>query len=155
MADNNNIQHIVWHDDAIIKQLISYAVGCMLGRYRLDKPGLQIAHPNPTDDEIAPYEYKGEQWAIDDDGIMPLMPNDCGFSDNASARFADFIRVALGNEEHVANLNYVEKCLGKTLEQYFVKDFWKDHKKMYQNALSTGCSHPRRVPSRSSPTCIV
>lgn len=70
MADNNNIQHIVWHDDAIIKQLISYAVGCMLGRYRLDKPGLHIAHPNPTDDEIAPYEYKGEQWAIDDDGIM-------------------------------------------------------------------------------------
>ena len=124
---------ITWNEDVMTKQLISYAVGCMLGRYRLDKPGLHIAHPNPTDEEIAPYEYKGEQWQIDDDGIMPLMPNDCGFSDNASARFADFIRVALGNEEHVANLNYVEKCLGKTLEQYFVKDFWKDHKKMYQN----------------------
>lgn len=124
---------ITWNEDAMTKQLISYAVGCMLGRYRLDKPGLHIAHPNPTDEEIAPYEYKGEQWEIDDDGIMPLMPNDCGFSDNASARFADFISVALGNEEHVANLNYVEKCLGKPLEQYFVKDFWKDHKKMYQN----------------------
>ena len=124
--------YLEWQDDVIMKQLISYAVGCMLGRYRLDKPGLHIAHPNPTDDEIAPYEYKGEQWEIDD-GIMPLMPNDCGFSDNASARFADFIRVALGNEDHVANLNYVEQCLGKTLEQYFVKDFWKDHKKMYQN----------------------
>ena len=124
---------ITWNEDVMTKQLISYAVGCMLGRYRLDKPGLHIAHPNPTDEEIAPYEYKGEQWEIDDDGIMPLMPNDCGFSDNASARFADFIRVALGNEEHVANLNYVEKCLGKPLEQYFVKDFWKDHKKMYQN----------------------
>lgn len=124
---------ITWNEDVMTKQLISYAVGCMLGRYRLDKPGLHIAHPNPTDEEIAPYEYNGEQWEIDDDGIMPLMPNDCGFSDNASARFADFIRVALGNEEHVANLNYVEKCLGKPLEQYFVKDFWKDHKKMYQN----------------------
>ena len=124
---------ITWNEDAMTKQLISYAVGCMLGRYRLDKPGLHIAHPNPTDEEIAPYEYKGEQWEIDDDGIMPLMPNDCGFSDSASARFADFIRVALGNEEHVENLNYVEKCLGKPLEQYFVKDFWKDHKKMYQN----------------------
>lgn len=124
---------INWNEDIMTKQLISYAVGCMLGRYRLDKPGLHIAHPNPTDEEIAPYEYKGEQWEIDDDGIMPLMPNDCGFSDNASARFADFIRVALGNEEHVENLNYVEKCLGKPLEQYFVKDFWKDHKKMYQN----------------------
>ena len=124
---------ITWNEDIITKQLISYAVGCMLGRYRLDRPGLHIAHPNPTDEEIAPYEYNGEQWEIDDDGIMPLMPNDCGFSDNASARFADFIRVALGNEDHVANLNYVEQCLGKTLEQYFVKDFWKDHKKMYQN----------------------
>ena len=124
---------ITWNEDAMTKQLISYAVGCMLGRYRLDKPGLHIAHPNPTDEEIAPYEYNGEQWEIDDDGIMPLMPNDCGFSDNASTRFADFIRVALGNEEHVENLNYVEKCLGKPLEQYFVKDFWKDHKKMYQN----------------------
>lgn len=124
---------ITWNEDVMTKQLISYAVGCMLGRYRLDKSGLHIAHPNPTDEEIAPYEYNGEQWEIDDDGIMPLMSNDCGFSDNASARFADFIRVALGNEEHVANLNYVEKCLGKTLEQYFVKDFWKDHKKMYQN----------------------
>ena len=124
---------IAWNEDVMTKQLISYAVGCMLGRYRLDKPGLHIAHPNPTDEEIAPYEYNGEQWEIDDDGIMPLMPNDCGFSDNASARFADFIRVALGNEEHVANLNYVEQCLGKTLEQYFVKDFWKDHKNMYHN----------------------
>ena len=124
---------IIWNEDAMTKQLISYAVGCMLGRYRLDKPGLHIAHPNPTDEEIAPYEYNGETWEIDDDGIMPLMPNDCGFSDNASARFADFIRVALGNEDHVENLNYVEKCLGKTVEQYFVKDFWKDHKKMYQN----------------------
>ena len=124
---------ITWNEDVMTKQLISYAVGCMLGRYRLDKPELHIAHPAPTDEEIAPYEYKGEQWEIDDDGIMPLMPNDCGFSDNASSRFADFIRVALGNEEHVANLNYVEKCLGKPLEQYFVKDFWKDHKKTYQN----------------------
>lgn len=124
---------ITWNEDVMTKQLISYAVGCMLGRYRLDKPGLHIAHPTPTDEEIAPYEYKGEQWQIDDDGIMPLMPNNCGFSDNASARFADFIRVTLGNEDHVANLNYVEKCLGKPLEQYFVKDFWKDHKKMYQN----------------------
>ena len=125
--------YLEWQDDVIMKQLISYAVGCMLGRYRLDKPGLHIAHPIPTDEEIVPYEYNGEQWKIDDDGIMPLMPNDCGFSDNASARFADFIRVALGNEDHVANLNYVEQCLGKPLEQYFIKDFWKDHKKMYQN----------------------
>ena len=129
IADNK----MQWHDDVIIKQFISYAVGCMLGRYRLDKLGLHIAHPNPTDEETAPYTVNGEQWEIDDDGIMPLMPNDCGFSDNASVRFSDFLRVMLGSERLVTNLNYVEQCLGKSIEQYFVKDFWKDHKKMYQN----------------------
>lgn len=126
-------ESLSWNDEVLMKQLISYAVGCMLGRYRLDRPGLHIAHPDPTDEETASYMYNEQTWEIDDDGIMPLMTNDCGFSDNASYRFADFLRVALGEEIHVENLNYVEQCLGKTIEQYFVKDFWKDHKKMYQN----------------------
>lgn len=122
-----------WNNDVLMKQLISYAVGCMLGRYRLDKPGLHIAHPNPTDEETAPYTYNDQMWEIDDDGIMPLMSKDCGFSDNAYNRFADFIRVTLGESRQVDNLNYVDQCLGKSIDQYFIKDFWKDHKKMYQN----------------------
>lgn len=128
-----NENRLNWHDDNIIKQLISYAVGCMMGRYRLDKPGLHIAHPEPTAEEIAPYNYKGQEYEIDDDGIMPLMTSDCGFSDNAPLRLADFVRIAFGENSQVENLNYIEKCLGKTIEQYFRKDFWKDHKKMYQN----------------------
>ena len=124
---------LVWHDDVVMKQFISYAVGCMMGRYRLDKKGLHIAHPNPTAEETSPYEYNKVEFEIDEDGIIPLMPGDCGFSDNASNRFADFVRIALGDAKHVENLNFVEKCLGKSVEQYFVKDFWKDHKKMYQN----------------------
>lgn len=125
--------YLDWQDDVVMKQFISYAVGCMMGRYRLDKKGLHIAHPDPTAEETAPYIYNNVEFEIDEDGIIPLMPNDCGFSDNASNRFSDFVRIALGDEKHVENLNYVEKCLGKTVEQYFVKDFWKDHKKMYQN----------------------
>jgi SAM-dependent methyltransferase len=125
--------YLDWQDDVVMKQFISYAVGCMMGRYRLDKKGLHIAHPNPTAVETAPYLYNKVEFEIDEDGIIPLMPNDCGFSDNASNRFADFVRIALGDEKHVENLNFVEKCLGKSVEQYFVKDFWKDHKKMYQN----------------------
>ena len=125
-------QHIVWHDNVVMKQFISYAVGCMMGRYRLDKKGLHIAHPNPTAEETSPYIYK-VKFEIDEDGIIPLMPNDSDFPDNASNRFACFVRIALGDAKHVENLNYVEKCLGKSVEQYFVKDFWKDHKKMYQN----------------------
>lgn len=124
---------IVWHDDVLIKQLISYAVGCWMGRYRLDKPGLHIAHTDATQEEIAPYDYNGERFEIDDDGIIPLMPRDSMFSDNAAHRIADFVRQVFGAESQVANLNYMEAALGKSLEQYFIKDFWKDHKKMYQN----------------------
>lgn len=124
---------IEWNEDVVMKQFISYAIGCMMGRYRLDKKGLHIAHPDPTAEETAPYIYNKVEFEIDEDGIIPLMPNDCDFSDNASNRFSDFVRIALGDEKHVENLNFVEKCLGKTVEQYFVKDFWKDHKKMYQN----------------------
>ena len=126
-------QDIVWHDDVVMKQFISYAVGCMMGRYRLDRKGLAIAHPDATAEETAPYAYNGGIFQIDDDGIIPLMPADSGFSDNAAQRLSDFVRLAYGEEKHVENLNFIEKCLGKTVEQYFVKDFWKDHKKMYQN----------------------
>jgi hypothetical protein len=124
---------IVWHDDVVIKQLISYAIGCMMGRYRLDREGLWIAHPNPTSDEICTYHYNGYDYTIDDDGIMPLMSRDCGFDDNGVLRFSEFLRVAFGEKELTENLNFVEKCLGKTIEDYLKKDFWKDHKKMYQN----------------------
>lgn len=125
-------QLIVWHDDVIIKQLISYAVGCVMGRYSIDKPGLILANQGDTIErfnELVP----NARFACDDDGIVPLMASDCGFSDNAPLRLAEFVRIAFGVERQTENLSYMEHCLGKTIEQYFVKDFWKDHKKMYQN----------------------
>lgn len=124
---------IVWQNDVIVKQLISYAVGCMLGRYRLDKPGLHIAHPEPTAEEVAAYTFNGKQWSIDEDGILPLMPSDTDFADNATVMFKRWLVVAFGEDTLVDNLNCVEAALGKSLDDYFVKDFWKDHKKMYQN----------------------
>ena len=124
---------IVWQNDVIVKQLISYAVGCMLGRYRLDKPGLHIAHPEPTAEEIAAYTFNGKQWSIDEDGILPLMPSDTDFADNVTVMFKRWLVVAFGEDTLVDNLNCVEAALGKSLDDYFVKDFWKDHKKMYQN----------------------
>lgn len=125
--------YLDWQHDVIAKQLISYAVGCMLGRYRLDKPGLHIAHPEPTAEEIAPYTFNGMQWNIDEDGILPLMPSDTDFADNATVMFKRWLVVAFGEDTLVDNLNCVEAALGKSLDDYFVKDFWKDHKKMYQN----------------------
>lgn len=122
-----------WHDEVILKQLLSYAVGVWMGRYRLDKPGLHIAHPNPIADELVPYTYNGHTIEIDDDGIFPLMAADSGFTDNACLRTAQFVSDVFGAEHQVENLNYIEHLLGKTIEQYWQKDFWKDHKKMYQN----------------------
>lgn len=128
--ENNDI---VWHDDVIIKQLISYAVGCWMGRYRLDKPGLHIAHPNPTSEEVCTYQYNGHDFEIDDDGIIPMMSCDSMFEDNGYNRIVEFIKVAFGEDNFTENLNFIEKALGKSLEDYMMKDFWKDHKKMYQN----------------------
>lgn len=128
--ENNEI---VWHDDVIIKQLISYAIGCWLGRFRLDKPGLHIAHPNPTSEEVCIYQYNGQNFEIDDDGIIPMMSCDSMFDDNGYNRIVSFIKTVFGEENLTDNLNFIEKALGKSLEDYMMKDFWKDHKKMYQN----------------------
>lgn len=125
--------NVVWHDDVIARQLISYAVGCWFGRYRMDKPGLHIAHPQPTAEEVAAYEYAGATFAIDDDGIMPILPANSSFADNAYYRIKDFIRIAFGEESLIENINWIEAALGKSIEAYLMKDFWKDHKKMYQN----------------------
>lgn len=122
-----------WHNDVIAKQLISYAIGCWLGRYRLDKPGLHIAHPNPTAEEVCTYNHNGNEFEIDDDGIIPILSADSQFADNACHRLRDFLRIAFGDENLLENINFIETCLGKSIEAYFMKDFWKDHKKMYQN----------------------
>ena len=128
--ENNEI---VWHPDVIIKQLISYAVGCWMGRYRLDKPGLHIAHPNPTDEEVCTYPYGDSKLTIDNDAIIPILPAECPFDDNLIKRIKEFIRIAFGAEKINQNINFVEASLGSSLEKYLQKDFWKDHKKMYQN----------------------
>lgn len=124
---------IVWHDDVIVKQFVSYAIGCWMGRYRLDKEGLNIAH-YPTDEEICTYEYDGQSFEIDDDAIIPLMGRDNPFEDdNALQKTVNFVGIVFGEENLTENLNTIEHCLGKSVEDYLVKDFWKDHKKMYQN----------------------
>ena len=128
-----NDEHIVWHDDVLVKQLISYAIGCMMGRYRLDRPGLHIAYPNPSPADVEAYEFQGEEFEIDDDGIIPLLGRDCAFEDNAYNRVVKFLSQVFGDSFLNENLNFIESALGKSVEDYLVKDFWKDHKKMYSN----------------------
>jgi len=129
----DDTERIVWNEDVLMKQLISYAVGVWMGRYKLGKKGIHIAHPEPTDRELQEYWYGGEQVFIDDDAIIPILPQNSPFDDNLSSRIADFIRIVFGAETLTENLNCIEKMLGTTIDQYVQKDFWKEHKKMYQN----------------------
>ena len=122
---------IVWHNDVIIKQFISYAVGCMMGRYSIDKTGLILANQGDSIkqfNELVP----NSRFEVDDDGIIPLMPSDTWFNDNATLRFKRFVATVFSDETLNENLNFIEQALGKSIDTYFVKDFWKDHTKMYQ-----------------------
>ena len=121
-----------WNADVVMKQLISYAVGCMMGRYSIDKPGLILANQG---DGLEQYDEQVPDSCFepDDDGIIPLMSAQSDFADNATIHFKQWLVAAFGEETLVENLNFIEKCLGKNIDDYFVKDFWKDHKKMYQN----------------------
>lgn len=123
---------IVWHNDVIVKQLISYAVGCIVGRYSFDRKGLILANQGDGQKE---YEalVPNSRFAIDDDGIIPLMSVNSELTDHISLRFKTWLSIAFGEENFMDNLNFVELALDKRLEDYFLKDFWKDHKKMYQN----------------------
>ena len=89
METKQTKQHIVWHDDVVIKQFISYAVGCMMGRYSIDKPGLILANQGDGAKEYAE-QIPDSRFQIDDDGIIPLMASDTDFADNATARFKEW-----------------------------------------------------------------
>lgn len=132
MPEGSYCGTLVWHDDVLMKQLVSYAIGVWMGRYRLDKPGLHIAHPNPPEEEVCTYSYHGEEFEIDADGIIPILPDDAPFTDNACKRITDFVSKVFGSGKQVENLNFMEAALGKSVADYMTKDFWKDHTKMYQ-----------------------
>jgi len=118
--------------DVVMQQLLSYFIGLCMGRYRLDKPGLHIAHPNTTAAEIAPYHYNGQEVEIDEDAILPLMGTACEFPDDALLRIKGLLDVIWGADTRTDNLNFMQECLDQDLEKYLVKQFWKDHCRRYK-----------------------
>lgn len=117
----------------VISQFISYAIGLFMGRYRLDKPGLNIAHPNPTAEELTSYSYNMGIVTIDEDAILPLMGKNCNFPDDALQQINHLLDIIWGHETRIENSNFIQECLGATLEKFLVKDFFKYHCKMYKN----------------------
>jgi hypothetical protein len=116
---------------------LSYAVGCMLGRYSLAKPGLILANAGDSLEQfglqIADCGLRLEDlsFAPDDDGIIPVLDGEW-FEDDIVARTRDFLRATFGDDTLRENLRFIEESLGKDLRKYFLNDFYKDHLQTYK-----------------------
>lgn len=112
-------------------ELISYAVGCMFGRYSLDEPGLVLADQGATIQDFLA-KVPSPTFMPDTDNVIPIVDGDW-FEDDIVARFREFLRVAFGEQHFEENLRFVTESLGvKDLRAYFVKSFYKDHVQRYK-----------------------
>ena len=118
-----------------MRELISYAVGCMFGRYSLDKPGLILANQG---EKIEQYfeQIPNPSFLPDKNNVIPIL-DDGWFSDDIVERFRKFIKVAFGEEQYESNMQFIEQSLGKNdkprdIRDYFLKDFYDDHVKRYK-----------------------
>ncbi|WP_282782472.1 BREX-1 system adenine-specific DNA-methyltransferase PglX [Phaeodactylibacter xiamenensis] len=125
---------LVFDDTEVLAQFLSYAVGCMMGRYSLDQDGLILANAG---DGLPEYWAKTgtspdtATFLPDEDGIIPLLAEDY-FPDDVAGRFRRFLEAAFGPEQFEANLQFVEKALGRDIRSYFVREFYKDHLQRYK-----------------------
>ncbi len=113
-----------------IRSLISYAVGCMLGRYSLDSEGLTYAGG-------AWDASKYQTFPADKDNILPICDDEY-FDDDIAGRFVEFVKTVYGADTLEENLRFIADALGgrgtprEVIRNYFLNDFYKDHLKIYQ-----------------------
>lgn len=114
-----------------IKSLLSYAVGCMFGRYSLDTEGLSYAGGDWD-------ESKYKTFLPDVDGILPITDEEY-LGDDIVTRLCSWLKVVYGEDTLEENLDFIAKALGgrgnssrEIIRSYFLKDFFKDHCKTYQ-----------------------
>lgn len=108
----------------VIKSFVSYAVGCMFGRYSLDSDGLAFAGGNWDSSLYGSF-------MPDDDNVIPVL-SDEWFADDIAFRFREFVKVCFGDDDLSENMRFIEDALGMSVRNYFVKEFYKDHLKVYQ-----------------------
>ena len=125
---------LIFNADEIARQFISYAVGCMFGRYALDREGLVVANmdqeiPKELDSRLHGNDER--YFAIDDDNIIPVLEEEV-FADDIAARFERFVGVAFGEERVGENLRWIEEALGMNIRKYFYGEFYKDHVRRYK-----------------------
>ncbi len=118
-----------------MQRLVSYAIGCMMGRYSLDEPGLIYAHAGNEGFDPARYAT----FPADADGIVPVSDM-AWFTDDATARVIEFIEAVWGKETLVENLAWLAESLGQkadespeeSLRRYISGSFFKDHCQTYK-----------------------
>ncbi len=122
---------------------LSYAVGCMMGRYSLDHPGLILADAGDTLEQYFDKVGKSEDevtFLPDDDAIIPILEGEW-FDDDITERFKKFLKASFPEEHYEENLEWLENALyptnlegkkRKTVQDYFLKDFYKDHVQTYK-----------------------
>lgn len=113
-----------------MRELVSYAVGCMFGRYSLDAPGLVIASQGEGLDVYAA-RVPEASFAPDIDNVIPVLDGEW-FADDITQRFRRFLRTTFGDAHFADNLAFVEGALGKDIRKYFTRDFYNDHVKRYR-----------------------
>lgn len=116
-----------------VKSLVSYAVGCMFGRYSLDKPGLILADAGSTIDDYHA-QVPNPTFEPDEDGILPVL-EEPWLKDDIVKRFRDWLKASFGEESFEENLRFIEDALGMDIRTYFIKDgakgFYANHCKTY------------------------
>lgn len=119
---------IVWHKDVIIKQFISWMVGCFMGRYSADQPGLIIASQGQKVEDL---DLPAHTLEIDDDGIIPIIQEADFFADDMTQRIEAGVKALFGEQNFYDNMKYIKACLGQELRDYLYKDYYDDHMQMY------------------------
>jgi type II restriction/modification system DNA methylase subunit YeeA len=126
--------NLVFNANEVFVQFMSYAVGCMFGRYSLDKEGLILANQGESLKDYLIKVAKNPDQLIfmpDEDNIIPVL-DDEWFEDDIVARFNAFLKASFGEQQFQKNLVFVEDSLGKDIRKYFTKDFYPDHIKRYK-----------------------
>ncbi len=121
---------------SIIRDLVSFAVGCMFGRYSLDYEGLVLADQGDTLDKY--HQLINEPtFEPDEDNIIPVL-EDSRFPDDICERFREFVKAAFGADNLAANMDFIQNALnvsnkpGYTIRDYFTGEFYQDHLKRYR-----------------------
>ncbi|MHB1267870.1 MAG: BREX-1 system adenine-specific DNA-methyltransferase PglX [Acidithiobacillus ferriphilus] len=113
-----------------MREFLSYATGCMFGRYSLDKPGLILANQGDTLTEYL-QQVPEPSFMPNQDNVIPILDGDW-FTDDITERFRQFLRITFGEARYEENLAFIEAALGKDIRKYFLKDFYNDHVRRYK-----------------------